>query len=290
MRPRAADSTSLARIEGPVQVGSGHGLAGAGPVLAGLLGVAAAGAFWQTERKRTRAGSRIAPMLALDVFASRQFRWINVITFLVYAAFSGLMFLLVLQLQVVAGFSPLKAGSALLPVMLIMLVLSPHAGALAQRIGPRLPMTVGLAGCAIGMLLMARIGPHARYATDVLPGVVTYGLGVSFTVAPLTATVLASANVRHAGLASGVNNAVARAAGLLAVAALPAAVGLGAASYHQPALFDHGFRIAAVACAVMLAVAAALSAMLIDSDVLLPTSVTARRINAPALEPVRRAS
>jgi EmrB/QacA subfamily drug resistance transporter len=281
---------TYALIEGPAQVGTGHGLAASGPVLAGLLGVTAAGAFWQTERRRARTGSRISPMLALDVFASRQFRWINLITFLVYAAFSGLMFLLVLQLQVVAGFSPLQAGSALLPVTLIMLVLSPHTGALAQRIGPRLLMTAGLAGCSTGMLLLVRIGPHAGYVADVLPGVVTYGLGASLTVAPLTATVLASANVRYAGLASGVNNAVARAAGLLAVAALPAAVGLGAASYHQPARFDHGFRIAAMACAVMLAVAAALSAMLIDSDVLRPTSVTAGRINPPALEPVRRAS
>ena len=95
-------------------------------------------------------------------------------------------------------------------------------------------MTVGIVALAIGMALMSRIGPHASYLTDVLPAVVVFGLGLSLTVAPLTATVLASADVRHAGVASGVNNAVARAAGLVAVAALPAAVGLGAASYHQP--------------------------------------------------------
>ncbi|HXW47565.1 MAG TPA: MFS transporter [Streptosporangiaceae bacterium] len=270
------------------------GLLHAGPLIAGLLGMLAAGAFWRIEQKRSRSGGATAPMLPPDVFASRQFRSINVITFLVYGAFSGLIFLLVLQLQVVAGFSPLRAGSALLPVTLIMLALSSPAGALAQRIGPKLPMAIGISGCAAGMLLMARIGPHARYLTDVLPAVVIYGLGASLTVAPLTATVLASADVRHAGVASGVNNAVARAAGLLAVAALPAAVGLGAASYHQPARFDHGFKMAAVGCAVVLAVAAALAALLVDTDVLQPGGsrggLTARQARRPALERVSAAS
>ena len=168
-----------------------------GAQLAAGVGVLAAAGFWLTERRRARWPGRIAPMLPLDVFRSSQFRAINLITFLVYGAFSGLLFLLVLQLQVVAGFSPLAAGSSLLPVTLLMLGLSARSGALAERVGPRRVLTVGLLCCATGMALMARIGPHASYLSDVLPAAVVYGLGLALTVAPLTATVLASARCRR---------------------------------------------------------------------------------------------
>jgi MFS family permease len=213
-----------------------------------------------------------APMVPLDVFASRQFSAINVITFAVYGAFGGMLFLLVLQLQVGAGFSALAAGASLLPVTVLMLVLSPRSAALAQRVGPRWLMTSGISTCAVGMLLMLRIGDNARYLTDVLPAVAVFGLGLSMVVAPLTATVLASADVRHAGVASGINNAVARAAGLLAVAGLPAAVGLRAADYHSPALLGSGFRAAIVICAGLLAVAAVLAVTLVDDKVLAASS------------------
>ncbi len=264
-----------------------------GVAAAGLLGVAAGVAFVLVERRRTRAPDQVSPMLPLDVFASRQFSVINLITFLVYGAFGGLLFLLVLQLQVVAGFSPIEAGSALLPVTVLLLALSARSGALAQRIGPRWPLTIGITLLAIGMALMTRIGPHASYVSDVLPAVVVYGFGLCLTVAPLTATVLASADVRHAGVASGVNNAVARAAGLVAVAALPAAVGLTAASYHQPALFNHGFDLAAAICAVVLLIAAALAAVLVDNSVLRPAgrpspapeAMTCCPVAAPQLQP-----
>jgi len=266
----------------------------AGVVIAGLLGVAAAVAFVLVERRRTRTPDKVAPMLPLDVFSSRQFSVINIITFLVYGAFGGLLFLLVLQLQVVSGFSPLKAGTALLPVTVLMLLLSARSGSLVQHIGPRWPITVGITLLAIGMALMTRIGPHASYVIDVLPAVVVFGLGLVLTVAPLTATVLASADVRHAGVASGVNNAVARAAGLVAVAALPAAVGLSAASYHQPASFNHGFDLATAICAVILVIAAALAAILIDNNVLRPAGKpapapevrTSCTVGAPPLQPV----
>ncbi len=266
----------------------------AGVVIAGLLGVAAAVAFVLVERRRTRTPDKVAPMLPLDVFSSRQFSVINIITFLVYGAFGGLLFLLVLQLQVVSGFSPLKAGTALLPVTVLMLLLSARSGSLVQHIGPRWPITVGITLLAIGMALMTRIGPHASYVIDVLPAVVVFGLGLVLTVAPLTATVLASADVRHAGVASGVNNAVARAAGLVAVAALPAAVGLSAASYHQPASFNHGFDLATAICAVILVIAAALAAILIDNNVLrqagkpapVPEVRTSCTVGAPPLQPV----
>jgi EmrB/QacA subfamily drug resistance transporter len=264
-----------------------------GVVIAGVLGVAAAVAFVLVERQRTRAPDKVPPMLPLDVFASRQFTVINILTFLVYGAFGGLLFLLVIQLQVVAGFSPLAAGSALLPVTFLMLTLSARSGVLAQRFGPRWLLTVGLTALAIGMALLTRIGPHASYIADVLPGVVIFGLGLSLTVAPLTATVLASASVRHAGVASGVNNAVARAAGLIAVAALPAAVGLTAASYHVPSLFNRGFDIATVVCTVILLIAAVLAATLVDNNVLRPAGQplpapearTTCTIAAPQLQP-----
>jgi EmrB/QacA subfamily drug resistance transporter len=266
----------------------------AGSVAAGLIGVAAFAAFVGLERRRGRPSSETAPMLPLNVFGSRQFSAVNLVTFLVYAALSGVIFLLVLQLQVSSGFSALTAGTALLPTTVLMLLLSARAGALAQRIGPRWLMAAGTATCAVGVLLMTRIGVHASYLTDVLPAVVVFGLGLTMTVAPLTATVLASADVRHAGVASGVNNAVARAAGLLAVAGLPAAAGLGAASYHSAVLFSSGFRTAMLICAGLLLLGALLSAALIDNNVLRPegNQPVARpecrmscAVGAPPLEP-----
>ena len=161
-------------------------------------------------------------------------------TLLVYGALGVVFLLLVMQLQVVAGFSPTAAGAALLPVTAIMLVFSARAGALAQRIGPRLPMTVGPLVSAAGLLLLRGVGPGASWVGDVLPGVVVFGAGLALTVAPLTATVLASAPDRFVGAASGVNNAVARAAGLLSVAVIPGLAGIGGADYTDPAAFDAG--------------------------------------------------
>jgi EmrB/QacA subfamily drug resistance transporter len=238
--------------------------------VAGVAGVAAFVAFLAVERHRGRSDSGTPPMLPLDVFASRQFTVVNIVTFVVYAAFGALFFLLVLQLQVVAGFSPLQAGLALLPSTLLMLALSARAGTLAQRIGPRWLMAGGTMISAGGLLLMTRIGPHASYLADVLPAVCVFGVGLSMTVAPLTATVLASADARHAGMASGVNNAVARSAGLLAVAGLPAAVGL-AIGGHSVAAFTSGFRTAMVICACLLVAGSVLSGLFVDNDVLKPS-------------------
>ncbi|MDP1821554.1 MAG: MFS transporter [Acidimicrobiales bacterium] len=170
-----------------------------------------------------------APMLPLSIFRSRQFSGANATTLTVYAALSGAFFLLVLQLQVVLGYSALEAGSALLPVTALMVVLSARAGALAQRIGPRLPMTIGPLGVAGGLLLWSGVHDGSSYLGGVLPGALVFGLGLSLTVAPLTATIMASAEDEHLGTASGVNNAVARLAGLLAVAVLPIVVGLDTA-------------------------------------------------------------
>jgi EmrB/QacA subfamily drug resistance transporter len=283
---------SLAGITDALIEAPEHGLART--TLAGGAGILAGVGFVLLERRRGRAGSKVPPMLPLDVFASRQFTAVNVVTFVIYGALSGTLFLLVLQLQVVSGYSPLAAGVSLLPLTLLMLLLSPRAGALAQRLGPRWLMTGGCLLCSAGLLLATRIGPNASYVADVFPTVVLFGLGLSATVAPLTATVLASADVRHAGTASGVNNAVARAAGLLAVAGLPLVVGLTGEAYREPALLDPAFRTAMVICAGLLAAGAVLSALTIDNDVLRaspahpvaePECRACCPVGAPPLEP-----
>jgi EmrB/QacA subfamily drug resistance transporter len=275
----ALAAITFALISGPA--GSGTGLA---PVLAAAVaGAGATAAFLAVERSRGRSARGPAPMLPLDIFGSRQFSVINVITFCVYAAFGGELFLLVLELQAGAGFSPLAAGSALLPVTVLMLVLSPRSAVLAQRIGPRRPLTAGLLTCAAGLLLMLRIGVHAAYLADVLPAVVVFGIGLTLVVSPLTTTVLASADVRHAGVASGVNNAVARAGSLIAVAGLPAVIGLGSADYHSPALLTGGFRLAMIACAGLLVLAAVLAVTLIDDRVLSGPGPAAEQLT---IEPV----
>jgi MFS family permease len=206
-------------------------------------------------------------MLPLEVFASRTFTAANLVTFAMYSALGGVLFLVVLNLQVVGGFGPFAAGTALLPLTVIALLLSARAGALAQRIGPRIPMTVGpiLAACAL--VLFTRIGAHASYLTSVLPAVILLGLGLSLTVAPLTATALGAVDERHAGVASGVNNAVARAAGLLAVAVLPLAAGLGAGSLTNPVDLGPTYRTAMLIGAAILLVGAVISLVAIPKAV-----------------------
>jgi Na+/melibiose symporter-like transporter len=231
-------------------------------------------------------------MLPLGIFRSRQFTAVNVVTFIVYGGMGVQFFLLVVDLQVVAGYSPVVAGTALLPVTILMLLLSSRMGALAQRIGPRYPMTAGLILAAAGMALTYRIGPDASYAADVLPAALVFGLGLSMVVAPLTATVLATADMQHAGVASGVNNAVARAAGLLAVAGVPPAVGLTGTAYNDPGVFNHGFHTAMLIGALLLVVGAALTFFIVHDDVLSPELATASPecdfncpVGAPPLEP-----
>jgi EmrB/QacA subfamily drug resistance transporter len=209
-----------------------------------------------------------APLMPLSLFRSRQFTGANVVTLVLYAALSGAFFLLPVQLQRGSGFSPVAAGSALLPVTAVMVLLSARAGRLAQRIGPRLPMTVGplVAGC--GLALLTRVGTNASYLTEVLPGVLVFALGLSATVAPLTATVLAAAPVRQVGVASAVNNDVARTAGLLAVAVLPGLAGITQTSYDVPAQLSTGFHHAVLIASGLLIVGGILSWVLVRNDVL----------------------
>ncbi|MQY30639.1 MFS transporter [Nocardia aurantia] len=237
-------------------------------LLATVAGVGAAAWFIVVERRRSHDTTGPQPMLPTQVFRSRQFTAVNGVTFVVYGAMGVVFFLLPLTLQVVSGFSPIVAGAAMLPVTVVMLLLSAPAGGLAQRIGPRIPMTVGLVVAAAGMLLMLRVGRTSTYPGTVLPAVFVFGLGLAAMVAPLTATVLASADPRHAGIASGVNNAVARAAGLLGVAAVPPLAGLGGEAYTDPALFASGFHHAIVACAITMLAGAALTTLTVSDNTL----------------------
>ncbi|MFD8301579.1 MFS transporter [Streptomyces sp. NPDC059690] len=219
-------------------------------VLTAVAGLAAGVAFVYVEKRSPD------PMMPLDIFASRQFTAVNLVTLCVYGAFGGFFFLAALELQVALGWSALAAGTALLPTTAMMLLFSARSGALADRIGPRIPLTVGPLLCAAGMLLMLRVGPGASYAADVLPALLVLGTGMVTLVAPLTATVLASVDTARAGLASGVNNAAARAAGLIAVAALPLLAGMGPEAYLSPNAFDDAFHRAMLLCAGVLVVGA----------------------------------
>jgi EmrB/QacA subfamily drug resistance transporter len=200
------------------------------------------------------------PMLPLSVFRSRQFSAANGVTFVVYAALSGALFLVPVVLQQVKGYSPLESGLALLPVTIIMLLLSARSGALAARIGPRLQMTVGPLVIAAGLLLFIQITSPGNYWTVVLPAVLVFGFGLAINVAPLTSTALAAAPAEHAGIASAVNNDVARAAGLIAVAVLPVVAGITGDSYLHPAMLAHGFRVSVVISAVFCAAGGVLAA------------------------------
>jgi EmrB/QacA subfamily drug resistance transporter len=203
------------------------------------------------------------PMMPTVLFRSRQFSAANAMTLLVYAALGAITFFLVLALQTIAGYGPLEAGIALLPITIVMLFLARRGGELASRIGPRIPMALGPIVCAGGISMLTTIEPDTSYWFDVLPGVTIFSLGLALLVAPLTATVLAAAADRYAGIASGVNNAVARAGSLLAVAALPAVVGLSGADYDKPAAFSDGYTQAMRICVALLVAGGIVSWLLI---------------------------
>jgi EmrB/QacA subfamily drug resistance transporter len=216
-----------------------------------VVGAAVAGAvslvlFVVFERRHHDA------LVPIHLFGSRTFSVANLLTLLVYGALGAMLFFLVLQLQVVTGWSPLKAGLSTVPLTLVMLLLSSRSGAVAARIGPRWPLSVGPLLCGIGTLILRRVGAGSGYFTDVLPGVLVFSFGLVLLVAPLTSSVLAAAPDRYAGIASGINNAIARTGSLLAVAALPAVVGIKGEDYRQPAVFSGGYQQAQLICAVLL--------------------------------------
>ena len=217
-----------------------------------------------------RESTAASPMLPLGIFKVRQFAATNAVTFIVYAALTGATFLLPVELQVVSGYSPLASGLALLPLTIIMLALSARSGRLATRIGPRLQMSVGpvVVGAGLGLLTLATDG--SSYVVYVLPAVVVFGLGLAITVAPLTSTAMSSAPAAHSGIASAVNNDVARFGGLLAIAVLPALAGITGTAYLHPAVLATGFRTAVLISAVLCAAGGLLAALTITNPPRVP--------------------
>jgi EmrB/QacA subfamily drug resistance transporter len=229
-------------------------------VVAGIGGLAGLAGFGLAQRLRPD------PLVPAALLRERTFAVANLVTFVVYAALGGVLLLLVLQLQVSLGYPPTLAGLASLPVTVLMLLLSGPSGRLAARIGPKPQLVAGPLLLAAGMLLERRVVPGASYPTGVLPGVLVFGLGLTCTVAPVTATVLAAAPDRFAGTASGVNNAVARTANLLAVAVLPPLIGLAGADYADPVALTRAWRLALLITAG-LAAAGAVAALGVRNDV-----------------------
>ena len=226
-------------------IGAGENMFRADVLISGAIGLIAGAAFVVRERRATD------PMLPPRLFTDRQFTGANLTTLAVYGALGGSGLFLVLQLQNVLGYDATASGAAMLPTILLITLLSPRAGALAQRIGPRLPMTIGPLIVAAGTLLLAGVDGSAPYVVEILPGSLLQGFGMALVVA-----------------VSGVNNAVARAAQLLAVAALPVAVGLSGDDYEDPAAFTSGFRMAMLVCAALFAAGGVISWATIRNDVL----------------------
>jgi EmrB/QacA subfamily drug resistance transporter len=254
-------SLALAGITYGLIAASGSGWASL-PVLVSLAAGAALFAVFIVAEARNPD-----PMLPLSVFRSRQFSGANAVTFVVYGALGGALFLVPVVLQDAFGYSPLAAGVALLPVTIIMLVLSARSAALAARIGPRLQMTAGPLVIATGLALFTRLHGSGNYFTEVLPAVLVFGFGLAINVAPLTATALAAAPAEHAGIASAVNNDVARAASLIAVAVLPGVAGITGDVYLHPAALTRGFHNAVLIAAAVAAVGGLLAALTIRNPV-----------------------
>jgi EmrB/QacA subfamily drug resistance transporter len=236
-------------IEGP-------SLGWADPSVVAMLAIGAVSAVAFVFVEHTSA----APMLPLDVFRVRQFTATNGVTFVVYAALGGALFLLPVELQVADHYSPLESGMALLPLTAIMLFFSARSGRLASRIGPRLQMSIGPVVVGAGLALLTRVTTDSWYPSGVLPAVLVFGVGLATTVAPLTATALGAVPAEHAGLASAVNNDVARVGSLIAVAVLPALAGISGTTYLHPEQLSHGFRVAVLIAATLCVVGGVLAA------------------------------
>jgi MFS family permease len=268
--PESRDETATAPPDVPGALTAALGL---GAVTYGLttktwvavgLGAVALAGFVAVEARSSH------PMLPLSTFANRIFRAINLLTFVIYAALAMSLFFVALVLQVALGYPPLAAGAATFPITLIMLLLSAPGGALAQRVGPRLPLSAGAILVGTGLALFARVAPGHSYVSTVLPALLVFGLGLALTVAPLTATVLASADPRHAGVASAVNNAVARVAGLLAIAAIPLLTGFDPNGSVPPDALVAGFHRVALVSAGACIVGAVLAFTTLREQVRVP--------------------
>ena len=228
---------------------------GSGAVLVSLLGGVLASVLFVSREMRVPE-----PILPLSLFRSKQFSATNAVTLIVYAVLGGVFFLLPIELIQVAHYSPLAAGAAGLPVTGMLLLLSSRSGRIASQIGPRLQMSLGPLVVAAGVALYTRVDAGGNYLTEVLPAVLAFGLGLAITVAPLTATAMSSAPPRRAGVASAVNNTVARTGSLLFTAVLPPLAGITGASYLHPAVFQTGFHSAVIIAALVCAAGGLLAA------------------------------
>lgn len=233
-------------------------------LLAGGLGIAALVAFVVVER-RTHA-----PLVPPSLFEDRVFTTANLLTFVAYAAIGGVFLLVVVALRLLLGFSGVEAGAATLPITALMLVLSARSGRRAARVGARQHLVVGPLLLAVACVLLSRVGAGDTYFVDVLPGLVMFGLGLAAMVAPVTSTVLAAAPPSRAGVASGVNNAVARTAGLLSVAVLPVAAGLGPDAFSDPVTYAAGYPRAMLLAAGLAIVGAVTAAAGLPSGPIAP--------------------
>ncbi len=242
-------STALAALTWALTVGSGRSGWSVGAAAVGVAGLALLMGFAMVEKRR---GDRA--MMPLALFGSRSFIGLSLLTLLLYGALGGLFVLIPYVLIKAAGYSGTAAGGALLPLPLVLAVTSPVMGALAGRIGPRLPLTIGPAVVACGFGLALRIDAHASYWTQVLPTILVIAIGMSGAVAPLTTAVLNAVDERHTGSASGFNSAVARTGGLVATALLGSV--LAASGTGLVTAFHGAMLVGAVAC--LLASASAL--------------------------------
>jgi MFS family permease len=282
--PRAVDypgaalaSVGLGGLTAALVFAPRHGLSTLvlGTGAAGVLGMAG---FLLLERRTPQ------PLLPLHLFASRQFSGTNVVTLLVYTALGTFFFLFVLMLQNGLGLSALEAGASLLPLNALMLGLSPVSGRLAARFGSRVPMASGALLAAAGFVLLSRVRPDTPYLSGILPGVVVFGVGLAAVVAPLTSAVLGAAPSSEAGVASAVNNAVARLAGLLGTTLIPLAAGLGALGNAEGRELAAGYSRAMLLSAALLVAGAAISWVTIRPD-----PVTAARPDRAPASPRGRA-
>lgn len=235
------------------------------PLIYGLFaaGIVLFAAFITYERRTE------APMVKLELFAARNFTAANVETFVMYGGLSILIFFLVIFLQQVAGYSALRSGLTTLPVTVVMFFLSSRFGALSSRLGPRLFMGGGPLVAAAGVLWLLRAGLQTSYVGVVFPALLLFGLGLSMTVAPLTTTVLAEADESDAGIASAINNAVARVAGLVGIGAVGVVVAhaLVGDTFRRSTASVHAFHEAVIACALCLVTAGATGAIGIRNPV-----------------------
>jgi EmrB/QacA subfamily drug resistance transporter len=224
-------------------------------VAATVIALGASAVFVWHERRSA------APMLPAAMFRSAPFVTANLVTFFVYGAFGAFSMIFTVALETISGYSPVKTGSTLLPVTILALLLSGPSGQLSARIGPRLQMTAGPLLCAAAALLAVRVSAHTGYWTTVIPLECVFGLGIAATVAPLASTALSSVPTDHAGVASAANNAVARVAALLWIAALPPVAGLSGSAYANATALRGGYQEICVICAASLTLAGALAAL-----------------------------